>query len=310
MAAAGAQPTQIEGAREAWTVKSGVVAHEPGILLAGRAATVKRALAQRSAPKVMPQELSLGPDEYVAWSAHVEDGIHAQGTVLASKDRFRIGVEAELPPPLAARVEKELRGVKAMGGIPGLEGAQRELVGKVLGAVELKRDGGHLEGAFDLREPPLDQARDLGSLAALGVFGVRKYLASAKSAEARNAVGQIAKDYAAWWEREELPARPKKTKKLASFPPVPKAVPRGTKYQSTPADWKLWAPLRFEMDMPQFYQYEVRAAKNGESAEIIARGDLNGDGKPSLFKVGLHVDRAHGDQLVIDPSIAETDPEE
>ena len=90
---------------------------------------------------------------------------------------------------------------------------------------------------------------------------------------------------------------------------MPKTVPKGVRYQSSPADWKPWAPLRFELSVPQYYQYETKAAKNGESAEIIARGDLNGDGKTSQFKLSIEVDRTT-QSLRVSPAIAETDPEE
>jgi len=79
------------------------------------------------------------------------------------------------------------------------------------------------------------------------------------------------------------------------------------KYQSTPADWKPWAPIRFEIDSPQYYQYEVKAAADGQSCVATARGDLNGDGKTSKFELTI---KKKGDRLVIDPSIKETDPEE
>jgi hypothetical protein len=90
---------------------------------------------------------------------------------------------------------------------------------------------------------------------------------------------------------------------------VPKAVPRGQKYQSSSADWKAWAPLRFEMTEPQYYQYEIRAAKDGESAEIIARGDLNGDGKASELKLLVKVERP-SNRIRVSPSIHEIDPDE
>jgi hypothetical protein len=309
ISASGGEPTQLEGAREAYKLKNSTWVHEPGFVLMGRPAPLKRALAQTAATKPFPASLSLGPDEYLSFSVTPEEGFHFEGTLLASSARFRIGVQADLPAPIAARAEKEFRAVKAMGGIPGLGGAQeRELLTKLLAAVDLKRDGGHLDAAFDLHEPVADQARDLGAVASLGISSVRTYLSKSKQAEARNAVGQIAKDYAAWWEKED--GKPRARKRLVSFPAVPKAVPKGVKYQSTPADWKPWSPIKFEMDAPQYYQYEVKAAKDGESAEIIARGDLDGDGQPSQFKVGLHVDRKKGDVLVIDPSIAESDPNE
>src|SRR5215469_2666984 len=43
----------------------------------------------------------------------------------------------------------------------------------------------------------------VGILAVLAIYGVRKYIANAKTAEARNSLGQIAKDAAAAVEREK-----------------------------------------------------------------------------------------------------------
>src|SRR6516225_6269113 len=44
----------------------------------------------------------------------------------------------------------------------------------------------------------------VGALAALAIYGVRKYLLNAKTAEVRNAVGQMAKDAKAAYERESM----------------------------------------------------------------------------------------------------------
>lgn len=57
-------------------------------------------------------------------------------------------------------------------------------------------------------------------------------------------------------------------------------------------------------------EYEVKAAKDGESAEIIARGDLNGDGKTSRFKLLVKIDRAKQNELFVSPTIEATDPQE
>ena len=81
------------------------------------------------------------------------------------------------------------------------------------------------------------------------------------------------------------------------------------KYQSTVADWKQWYPLRFSMTEPQYYQYEIKAAKDRDSVEIVARGDLDGNGKTSEFKVLVKLERASND-LRTSPSIMETDPDE
>src|SRR5688572_31027622 len=44
----------------------------------------------------------------------------------------------------------------------------------------------------------------IGILAVLAIYGVRKYIANAKTAEARNTVGKIQKDALAAFEREKL----------------------------------------------------------------------------------------------------------
>ena len=114
------------------------------------------------------------------------------------------------------------------------------------------------------------------TVAKIAVAAVRRYVLRSKEAEARNVVRSIAQVIVASWEAETYSAKPAPPakKKLQSFPAIPSTVPRGTKYPSSPADWSAWAPIKFEMDQPQYYQYEVRAAKDGESADVIARGDL------------------------------------
>src|SRR5437016_492628 len=44
----------------------------------------------------------------------------------------------------------------------------------------------------------------VGILAVLAIYGVRKYLANAKTAEARNSLGQISKDAIAAYEKESM----------------------------------------------------------------------------------------------------------
>jgi type IV pilus assembly protein PilA len=306
----GGQPVAIDGAKEAFSVGERVVVHEPGLLLAGRSAIVKRALAQRSSPPSLPGSIALAADEYAVWTARPEAGVHASGTLVASSARFRLGVQADIPETQAADLEQGFRAVQLAGKVPGLDGAAADLVAKFLPFAELRRDGGHVDGALDLREAPADQARDLGMAVTVAISGLRSYIAQAKVAEARNCIGQIGRDYVAWWERDDPGQPPRAKRKLRSFPPVPATVPRGTKYQSTAADWKAWAPLRFTMDVPQNYQYEVRAAKGGETAEIIARGDLDGDGKIATFTLDVQLDRKHGNEMMMSPTLRETDADE
>lgn len=241
-----------------------------------------------------PASVAISQDQVVSWMFKGENA-SAQGGVHASKERFRADGTADVPEELGRLVEEQV--------------ARGNMLGPIAKALKVERRGRRLEVVFELREPPLDQARDLGILSALAVHGVKSYLARSKAAEARNTVAAIARDYVMDWERESPTPKPKAKRKLVSYPPVPKTVPRGTTYASTPNDWAPWKELRFVMTQPQRYQYEIIAAKDGESAEIVARGDLDGDGRTSLFKVTVKVDRAK-DVLVVAPTISETDPDE
>ncbi len=112
----------------------------------------------------------------------------------------------------------------------------------------------------------------IGILAVFAVAGTRKYIANAKTAEARNTLGQLAKDAVSAYERDG---------KLcpSASAPVPTVVPSGSKYMSTPADWDAdktanagFACLGFSMSMPQYYQYDYKATATGFT--VTARRDL------------------------------------
>ena len=144
--------------------------------------------------------------------------------------------------------------------------------------------------------------------ATLAIYGVRKYLANAKTAEARNALGQIAKDAAAAYERNHALCP-------SASRPVPSSIAsvRGSKYQSAAEEWEVdrarnagFACLQFSLDMPQYYQYSYTASRAGQF-QATAHGDLNGDGKVLTFIVRGQV---NGGTLMIAPNIEETDPEE
>jgi type IV pilus assembly protein PilA len=312
LASNGAAPATLAGAPDAYRLDHRRIAHFPGLLIIGPEGPVTTAV-QQAAPRPVPDELSLGDDQYVAWQFTVPGIGSGKGGLTASASRFRLDVDATIPEPIAQKLESEIAGAKASvtASVPDVSKADAALLQSLTAAVKASREGGHVSLAFDLEEPVIDQARDIGGAAALAISAVRKYIANAKSAEARNNVGQIAKSYIAYWEGEQMPgttvkAKTKNTKKLISLPAVPAAVPRGMKYQSAPTEWKAWSVIRFSIDEPQYYQYEVVAAKDGKSAEVLARGDLNGDGKTSLYKVKLTVDPK--DHSIHPSNVEVTDP--
>ncbi len=164
----------------------------------------------------------------------------------------------------------------------------------------------------------------VGILSVLAIYGVRKYIANAKTAEARNSLGQIAKDAAAAVEREKgsgaVIAAGSSSAILRSFcdsaSAVPGTVPAAAKYQSSAADWASgnsttgWMCLKFTMDEPQYYQYIYTASDLTSSAgsfQAIAHGDLDGNGASSTFTVN---GSSLAGVVAISPTIVEVNPEE
>jgi hypothetical protein len=208
---------------------------------------------------------------------------------------------------LAEAAERQSNAL-ALARRPEAKREDAELAERLGKALEIKSTGKTVSGAFELRAPPAAQARDLASVAALWQASVKTTRAEAKTAEAKDRLLEISRRISYWWLADDPPRALTTTKKLFSLPAVPKVAPRGETYQSSPLEWASWRKIGFSMNTPQYFQYEVRAAKDGQSAEIIAHGDLNGDGKQSTFKVALHVSPTG--RGVIADDLVEQDPEE
>ncbi|KYF68892.1 fimbiral protein pilA [Sorangium cellulosum] len=156
----------------------------------------------------------------------------------------------------------------------------------------------------------------IGVLAALAIFGVRRYLASAKTSEAKNTVGAIARGAVAAYERETTASAilaggassaaashslcESSGGEAPGHGPVPLEMTsvQGTKYQPNTADnadfntgtaLGGWKCLKFSMTQPIYYQYHyAKGARTGVSPaspdptgdgfEAGAQGDLDGDG--------------------------------
>jgi type IV pilus assembly protein PilA len=161
----------------------------------------------------------------------------------------------------------------------------------------------------------------IGVLAALAIYGVRRYLASAKTSEAKNSIGAIARGAVGAFEREttaqEVVAMGGSGAEFShdvcdDAPPVPATMTevQGKKYQADQtngADYETgsassgWKCLKFNMSSPQYYQYQYvgdrRGTNDGGGATapaglpatpapgvgIYASGDLDGDTTLSGF---------------------------
>ena len=164
----------------------------------------------------------------------------------------------------------------------------------------------------------------VGILAVLAIYGVRKYLANAKTAEARNNIGEIAKDLGVAFEKEAFTtgaatAADTNTPVAISHnlcpsgAMLPATVPAAQKVLVLKTDWDGdpgWSCAKFVVDSPVYYSYQfvttaVTAGKGQE--DITAQGDLDGNGAKSLFE---QVNIVSNGRYIIAPTIAETNPEE
>jgi type IV pilus assembly protein PilA len=176
----------------------------------------------------------------------------------------------------------------------------------------------------------------VGVLAVLAIYGVRKYIAHAKTAEARNTLGAIGQQATAMYERESMPGSVLSlggtaavSQALCASEPAPGTVPglgislvKGQKWQSAPTDWNVgastrsgFACLRFTLDQPQYYVYGYTSSGTSgalnDTFTATAAGDLNGDGVPSSFSLAGKLQGTTGAvSLTIAPNIVEVNSEE
>jgi type IV pilus assembly protein PilA len=168
----------------------------------------------------------------------------------------------------------------------------------------------------------------VGVLAALAVYGVRRYLLNAKTTEAKNSVGQMAKDAKTSFERESMASGVLQagtstaiinnlcTSALASVPDGLEKV-KGMKYQSALLEWSGTGDptvgfqcLHFGLTDPQYYLYDYKGTTGANGTfDAIAHGDLNGDGVSSTFVLRGTVEPTSRTVLV-SPNFEETTPEE
>jgi len=169
----------------------------------------------------------------------------------------------------------------------------------------------------------------VGVLAVLAIYGVRRYIANAKTAEARNSLGEIGKDAATKYEKEGMAGtilgqgtstavNRQMCAAATKTVPAGSAGIQGKKYQSSPGDWAVdqgtnagFSCLKFVMDQPQYYMYGYAVSGSsavGDSFTASANGDLNGDGVLSTFQLFGAI--GSGFVMNVAPNLIETNPEE
>ena len=137
-------------------------------------------------------------------------------------------------------------------------------------------------------------------VAAVGIYGVRRYLIQAKTAEARVAVAAFAKGLASCGtEQGELPETSAKV-------PSDISVLRGRKYQSSPDEWTddAFRCGQFRMIEPQYFQYQWVLKDDVDAGSVIAAADLDGNGIAEI-QLELDVD-CTGDSCRVADAIRES----
>lgn len=152
----------------------------------------------------------------------------------------------------------------------------------------------------------------IGILASLAIYGVQRYVANSKSAEARMALGRLSKDATTAFQSEQLGSSvislgasavisqrlcgdasnsvPAGNEAVASTPGTPvttatnaSALIKAAKYQSTPNDWITpiadipahngWSCLKFSMTDPQYYSYHYKTSFGPQAEPLTAAAE-------------------------------------
>lgn len=182
----------------------------------------------------------------------------------------------------------------------------------------------------------------IGILAALAIYGVQKYVANSKTAEARQMLGRISKDALVAFEGERqdyavlafgstaaignglcVEAAPIPAALGTFAAPVPPAQIQGVKWQPAPSNFADagWQCLKTTVSTPLYYGYEYVSsigttptpAAIGQTMEALAVGDIDGDGTGSAFRIGGEVRQetaSTGFVLVLGTTVNENRPEE
>ncbi len=176
----------------------------------------------------------------------------------------------------------------------------------------------------------------IGILASLAIYGVQRYVASSKTAEAKTMLGRISKDMLAVFDGEAQNYKvlkfgekaavnkglcPDATRVPKDVPKSAKAMPEATVFNSDDG----WSCLNTSWSSPTYFAYSVDSSQQGalgstdftapkkdDTFTAIANGDFDGDAVLSTFSLGGLVQQETGGPLVLTlaTTVEEVNPEE
>ncbi len=167
----------------------------------------------------------------------------------------------------------------------------------------------------------------IGVLAALAIYGVKRYVTNSKTAEARQMLGRITKDAAAAYQMEKMAGTVLSAGSAtginqalcdtaANTVPAAATSIKAMKYQSAASEWAVgsastgWKCLKFSIDGAQYFMYQYTATGPTTATGTFnanAFGDLNGDGTLSTFQMQGALQSG---TVAISPTVVETLPDE
>jgi hypothetical protein len=204
-------------------------------------------------------------------------GILVKGIGLAESAEAAEQVKQKVLAQLA--LAKQLIAQQTSGGEAG------DQVGQILDKVSMESNEANVNLRLELDKT---QAQQFFSevVVALAKEGLVKYAMAAKTAEARDNVMRIAlalSDYA-----RANPAPKRRFPKSASLSPA--TVPGKSAVDPTGFDHPSWKAINFAPRERVLYSYEFVTAADGNSVEVIARGDLDGDGQQAKYSVSVSIE--------------------
>lgn len=320
-----AKASTVAGRGGATVANDFVFVAKDGVALFGTRETVEGAAARVGAASRdragILARLPRGPGMLLsaACALSLEDGTSVNGTYAVQSEELGLHVDLGQPSAreaseLAGSLQTEMRQdaavILAQTEKAAAEGGDGEKVAaravrRLLDSVVIQASGDHVLFDLGLQGKPEEIASAFGVMAGTGTYGFRRYLANAKIAEAKTTVGAVARALGAKVQEDVEAEKKKKGGKVAKvrFPAstglTPPSVPAGTKFVPGADTWShpTWKAIRFRIAVPIFYSYEIEVSRDGKSAIVRARGDLDGDGVLSTFELPMQLS-PQGDVLI------------
>lgn len=154
---------------------------------------------------------------------------------------------------------------------------------------------------FDVQGDARAQALRVGAVAALAIAGVRRYIARAKSAEARILVHVVTDRLVAYLKTEPAARR----RMPPSAPRTPAEVPKGKPVVVQSNAWTgSWKTIHFTPSGRPLYSLEIQVSRDRRHAIVRALGDLDGDGVLGTYEQAVEI--GPGGKVVVAPTLKVT----